>query len=120
MARLIAGAVNDEQYLDPKSIEVKGSLDSTGVDNKSSANLIFNDNISAYIETSINEELQNNLIIKSDKVDLKGLINRNDKYGEYAWSVLEKIIKYASSLVPEITKEFNDCLLYTSPSPRDS
>ena len=46
--------------------------------------------------------------IKSDKVDLKGLINRSDKYGEYAWSVLEKIIKYASSLVPAITKEFND------------
>ena len=46
--------------------------------------------------------------IKSDKVDLKGLINRGDKYGEYAWSVLEKIIKYASSLVPAITKEFND------------
>merc|ERR1711991_328126 len=46
--------------------------------------------------------------IKSDKVDLKNLIKRNDKYGEYAWSVLEKIIKYASSLVPAITKEFND------------
>jgi len=46
--------------------------------------------------------------IKSDKVDLKSLINRGDKYGEYAWSVLEKIIKYASSLVPAITKEFND------------
>jgi len=46
--------------------------------------------------------------MKSDKVDLKGLINRNDKYGEYAWSVIEKIIKYASSLVPAITKEFND------------
>ncbi len=46
--------------------------------------------------------------IKSDKVDLKVLINRGDKYGEYAWSVLEKIIKYASSLVPGITKEFND------------
>ncbi len=46
--------------------------------------------------------------IKSDKVDLKGLINRKDKYGEYAWSVLSKIIKYASSLVPGITKEFND------------
>ena len=46
--------------------------------------------------------------VKSDKVDLKSLINRNDKYGEYAWSVLEKIIKYASSLVPAITKEFND------------
>ena len=46
--------------------------------------------------------------IKSDKVDLKKLINREDKYGEYAWSVLSKIIKYASSLVPGITKEFND------------
>ena len=46
--------------------------------------------------------------IKSDKVDLKGLINREDKYGEYAWSVISKIIKYASSLVPGITKEFND------------
>ena len=38
--------------------------------------------------------------IKSDKVDLKNLIKRNDKYGEYAWSVLEKIIECASSLVP--------------------
>ena len=46
--------------------------------------------------------------VKSDKVDLKSLISRNDKYGDYAWSVLEKIIKYASSLVPGITKEFND------------
>ena len=46
--------------------------------------------------------------INSDKIDLKKLINRDDEYGEYAWSVLSKIIKYASSLVPEITKEFND------------
>ena len=36
------------------------------------------------------------------------MINRKDKYGEYAWSVISKIIKYASSLVPGITKEFND------------
>ena len=46
--------------------------------------------------------------IKSDKVDLKKLISREDKYGEYAWSVISKIIKYASSLVPSITKDFND------------
>ena len=46
--------------------------------------------------------------IKSEKVDLKTLINRDDKYGEYAWSVISKIIKYASSLVPGITNEFND------------
>ncbi|MDC3158601.1 3-hydroxyacyl-CoA dehydrogenase NAD-binding domain-containing protein, partial [Candidatus Pelagibacter sp.] len=46
--------------------------------------------------------------IKSDKVDLRALINRDDKYGEYAWSVISKIINYASSLVPGITDEFND------------
>jgi 3-hydroxyacyl-CoA dehydrogenase len=46
--------------------------------------------------------------VKSEKVDLKSLINRDDKYGKYAWSVISKIIKYASSLVPSITKEFND------------
>jgi len=46
--------------------------------------------------------------VKLDKVDLKVLIDRKDKYGEYAWSVLSRIIKYASSLVPGITKEFND------------
>ena len=46
--------------------------------------------------------------IKSEKVDLKTLIDRDDKYGEYAWSVISKIIMYASSLVPKITKEFND------------
>jgi len=43
-----------------------------------------------------------------DTVDLKNLINRKDKYGEYAWSVISKIIKYASSLVPGITDKFND------------
>ena len=46
--------------------------------------------------------------IKSEKVDLKALINRDDRYGEYAWSVISKIINYASSLVPGITDEFND------------
>ena len=46
--------------------------------------------------------------IGSDKVDLKSLISREDKFGEYAWSVISKIIKYSSSLVPGITKNFND------------
>ena len=43
-----------------------------------------------------------------ETVNLKVLINRNDKYGKYAWSVISKIIKYASSLVPGITDKFND------------
>jgi len=46
--------------------------------------------------------------LKVEKVDLKKLINRDDKYGKFAWSVLSKIIKYSSSLIPEITREFND------------
>ena len=43
-----------------------------------------------------------------ETVNLNSLINRKDKYGEYAWSVISKIIKYASSLVPGITNKFND------------
>ncbi len=43
-----------------------------------------------------------------DTVNLNLLINKQDKYGEYAWSVISKIIKYASSLVPGITDKFND------------
>jgi len=52
--------------------------------------------------------LSKKIDIKSEKIDLKILINRDDKYGQYAWAVISKIIKYASSLVPGVTKEFND------------
>ena len=43
-----------------------------------------------------------------ETVNLNLLINRKDKYGEYSWTVISKIIKYASSLVPSITDKFND------------
>tara|TARA_B100000963_G_scaffold178166_1_gene154918 strand:+ start:2087 stop:4309 length:2223 start_codon:yes stop_codon:yes gene_type:complete len=43
-----------------------------------------------------------------ETVDISNLINRKDKFGEYAWTVTSKIIKYASSLVPGITDKFND------------
>ncbi len=43
-----------------------------------------------------------------ETVDLNSLINRKDKFGEYAWSVISKIIKYSSSLFPGITDKFND------------
>ena len=43
-----------------------------------------------------------------DTVNLNNLIDRKDKYGAYAWSIISKIIKYASSLVPGITDKFND------------
>jgi len=43
-----------------------------------------------------------------EKVNLKELVSRNDKYGKYAWSVISKIILYASSLVPNVTKDYNN------------
>jgi len=43
-----------------------------------------------------------------EKVNLKELVSRNDKYGKYAWSVISKIILYASSLVPSVTKDYNN------------
>ncbi len=43
-----------------------------------------------------------------EKVNLKELVSRKDKYGEYAWSVISKIILYASSLVPSVTRDYNN------------
>jgi len=43
-----------------------------------------------------------------EKVTLKELVSRNDIYGKYAWSVISKIILYASSLIPNVTKDYNN------------
>jgi len=43
-----------------------------------------------------------------EKVGLKELVSRSDKYGKYAWSVISKIILYASSLIPNVTKDYNN------------
>ena len=43
-----------------------------------------------------------------DKISLKDLVSRNDKYGKYAWSVVSKIILYASSLIPNVSKDYNN------------
>ena len=43
-----------------------------------------------------------------EKVGLKELVSRNDKYGKYAWTVVSKIILYASSLIPNVTKDYNN------------
>ena len=43
-----------------------------------------------------------------DVMDIAKVLNRQDVYGEYAWSILKKTILYASSLVPNVTENFND------------
>ena len=44
----------------------------------------------------------------NDKLNFKKLIFRKDKFGDYAWSVISKIILYASSLIPHVTKDHNN------------
>ena len=43
-----------------------------------------------------------------DKLNFYKLINREDKFGKYAWLVLSKIILYASSLIPKVTDKHNN------------
>ena len=43
-----------------------------------------------------------------DVMDVKTVIEREDVYGKYAWSIMKKTILYASSLVPDVTENFND------------
>jgi len=54
---------------------------------------------------SISKKINLNI---EDKISLKDLVSRNDKYGKYAWSVVSKIIIYASSLIPNVTKDYNN------------
>ena len=56
-------------------------------------------------EYSISKKIDLNI---EDKISLKNLVSRNDKYGRYAWSVVSKIILYASSLIPNVTKDYNN------------
>jgi len=54
---------------------------------------------------SISKKINLNI---EDKISLKDLVSRDDKYGKYAWSVVSKIILYASSLIPNVTKDYNN------------
>ena len=54
---------------------------------------------------SISKKIDLNI---EDKISLKDLVSMNDKYGKYAWSVVSKIILYASSLIPNVTKDYNN------------
>jgi 3-hydroxyacyl-CoA dehydrogenase len=56
-------------------------------------------------EYSISKKIDLNI---KDKISLKDLVSRNDKYGKYAWAVISKIILYASSLIPNVSKDYNN------------
>tara|TARA_B100000959_G_scaffold118749_1_gene124863 strand:+ start:1474 stop:3696 length:2223 start_codon:yes stop_codon:yes gene_type:complete len=106
---------NDDFQIVAKEIPLIRKLIETGFTGRKGKggfykmNKIGNKKVLEAINLETGEYLSSKKIeIKADKVDLKKLINREDKYGKYAWSVISKIIKYASSLVPQITDKFND------------
>jgi 3-hydroxyacyl-CoA dehydrogenase len=43
-----------------------------------------------------------------DKIDINKLIQRKDKYGEYAKSILTKVIRYAAYLIPDVSSKYID------------
>tara|TARA_Y100000590_G_scaffold453618_1_gene599010 strand:+ start:3366 stop:5618 length:2253 start_codon:yes stop_codon:yes gene_type:complete len=43
-----------------------------------------------------------------DKVNINKLIEREDKYGQYAKSILTKVLRYAAFLIPEVTSKYID------------
>ena len=43
-----------------------------------------------------------------DKIDIKKLIERDDKYGNYAKSILTKVIRYAAFLIPDVSSKYID------------
>ena len=106
---------NDEFQIVAKEIPLVKKLIETGYTGRKGKggfyrmNKIENKKILEAINLETGEySITKKIDLKIDKVDLVSLVNRNDKYGEYAWSVISKIIKYASSLVPGITDKFND------------
>ena len=67
MSRLIAGAMENKNFLDPLQMEVSSILDETGIDLNATAKIVFSKKIEAEIKTAINEELTNDLVIMSKK-----------------------------------------------------
>jgi len=76
---------NPVRYMDLLEIVKSENNDLNKIDNKKILEAINLETGEYHPSQKIN--------IKSDKVDLKALINRDDKYGEYAWSVISKIMK---------------------------
>ena len=73
MSRLIAGAMENKNFLDPLQMEVSSILDETGIDLNATAKIVFSKKIEAEIKTAINEELTNDLVImsKEKKIEVK-------------------------------------------------
>ncbi len=70
MSKLIAGHLQGLSFADPIYLSAQGTLDRTGVDLQSHANLTFSETIEAKISCAINEDFSNDLIISSGKYSI--------------------------------------------------
>ena len=85
---------------------MEGELDETGVDAKSTAKLNFSDGISAEIQTAIQEQYKNNLIVEADNLRLeipdpwhcgqfnngKALIKFSDKGKDEFFEITDEVV----------------------------
>jgi aryl-alcohol dehydrogenase-like predicted oxidoreductase/predicted dehydrogenase len=110
MVKLLAGQILSKLYADPKSIEVSGELDTTGVDLNSKAHIVFTDNIKANISCAINKEYENNLEVVSGNFKLE--VSQPWHCGQFQEGLSSIKIYNKESLVEEITYK-DDVGLFT-------
>ena len=66
-SRLIAGAATGKKFLNPIEIEAEARIGETGVDEITTANLRFDNNITAKVSTAILQNMKNNAIIEGSE-----------------------------------------------------
>ncbi len=66
-SRLIAGVATGKKFLNPIEIDAEARIGETGVDEIATANLRFNNNITAKVSTAILQNMKNNAIIEGSE-----------------------------------------------------
>ena len=121
MADVLKSFISELPSSDPfhkvgKELPIINQLISDGYTGRKGKGGFFRMNKSSDIKILESLNYKNNTYHESKKVDLglpdvmdvKTVIEREDVYGNYAWSIMKKTILYASSLVPDVTENFND------------
>ena len=82
MARMVAGVINGKEFLDPIRFDLESKkINGEGIDLYSSANLTFSDNSTARISSSIEDNLENTVVISNGQKSL--IIHDPWHCGEY-------------------------------------
>ena len=121
MADVLKSFIKELPTSDPfhevgKEIPIIKQLIADGYTGRKGKGGFFRMNKSSDVKVLESLNYKNNTYHESKKVDLDlpdvmdviSVIGREDVYGKYAWSIMKKTILYASSLVPDVTENFND------------